>query len=263
MAHKATFSETLMLQMATQIQTVAKRPDYGIDAPGVIRNLIVFGVILLIGSGVARHFGNSWQYPFLWTGAAAIVEALLMLAYSKWGKLLHRDRMLNLHSWRGDEQVLDVGTGRGLLLVGAAKLLTTGHATGIDIWNATDLSDNTDQRARNNVEAEGVASRCELLNQAAQEMSFPDASFDVVLSNLCLHNIGNRAARRKAVREIARVLKPGGHAILSDFKNTAQYAQELRRAEMEVKSLWPNLLTTFPPLRIVVARKPPCGKSSG
>ena len=44
-----------------------------------------------------------------------------MLVYSKWGKFRHRDRMLNMIAWRGDEHVLDVGTGRGLLIIGAAK----------------------------------------------------------------------------------------------------------------------------------------------
>jgi cyclopropane fatty-acyl-phospholipid synthase-like methyltransferase len=43
---------------------------------------------------------------------------------------------------RGDETVLDVGYGRGLHLIGAAKRLTTGKAPGVDIWQAEDLSGN-------------------------------------------------------------------------------------------------------------------------
>ena len=245
------------------MRTTAKKPDYGIDAPGVVRNLLLIGIALLIGSAIARLFSSPWQYSLFWPGISMAASGLLMLAYSKWGKLLHRDRILRIHSWRGDERVLDVGTGRGLLLVGAAKRLTSGHATGIDIWKASDLSGNSPQCTERNLAREGVAHRCTLLSENAAEMSFADETFDVVLSNLCLHNISDRATRRKAVREIARVLKPGGQAILSDFKNTAGYARELRQAGMEVKRLWPNLLTTFPPLRIVVARKPPYGKTSG
>ncbi|MFZ0662573.1 MAG: class I SAM-dependent methyltransferase [Acidobacteriaceae bacterium] len=231
------------------------KADYGIDAPGVIRNLAVIGAVLLIAAGVARHFGSPWQYSFFWTGIALEAESVLMLAYSRWGKLLHRDRMLGLHRWRGDEEVLDVGTGRGLLLVGAARRLTTGHATGIDIWNAADLSANTREHTEANLAREGVARMCALMNEDAVKMSFGDGSFDVVVSNLCLHNIGDREKRRSAVREIARVLKPGGEAILSDFKKTGEYARELRREGLEVTRRWPNLLTTFPPLRIVGARK--------
>ena len=65
-----------------------------------------------------------------------------MLLYSLKGKFRHRDRMLALAQLRGDENVLDIGTGRGLLLVGAAKRLTTGRAVGLDIWKTSDLSDN-------------------------------------------------------------------------------------------------------------------------
>lgn len=232
-----------------------RRPNYGIDAPGVIRNMLVIGVALLIAFGVARNFRSSWQYTFLWTGIALLAESLLMLSYSRWGKLLHRERMLKLHAWRGDEQVLDVGTGRGLLLVGAAKRLTTGRATGIDIWNAADLSGNVRERTEENLALEEVAPRCVLMNEDAVKMSFPDASFDVVVSNLCLHNIEDGANRRRAVGEIARVLKPGGKAILSDFKKTGEYARVLREAGLETRRRWPNLLTTFPPLTIVTARK--------
>lgn len=237
------------------MQTTAKKPDYGIDAPGVIRNLLVIGVVLLIVFGIARHFGNPLQYSLLCVGIVLVVEGILMLAYSKWGKLLHRDRMLRLHPWRGDEQVLDVGTGRGLLLIGAAKRLTTGRAAGLDIWNAADLSGNARERTEANLAVEGVAEKCALVDGGAQKMAFPGNSFDVVVSNLCLHNIYDRAERRDAVREIARVLKPGGRAILSDYKKTGEYARVLRDAGLTVKRRIPNLLTTFPPLTIVTARK--------
>jgi arsenite methyltransferase len=236
-----------------------KKPDYGIDAPGVIRNLLGIGVALLIAFGVARHFRSRWEGPCLATGLCLTLEGALMLLYSKRGKLLHRDRMLKLHAWRGDERVLDVGTGRGLLLIGAAKQLTTGHAMGLDVWNTADLSSNARERTEANLALEGVAQKCELVSEGAQAMSFPDGSFDVVVSNLCLHNIYDKDERRKAVLEIARVLKPGGEAILSDYKKTGEYVRELRAAGLEARQRIPNLLTTFPPLRIVTARKPDRG----
>jgi arsenite methyltransferase len=39
--------------------------------------------------------------------------------------------MLNIISWTGNEQVLDIGTGKGLLMIGAAKRLITGKSTGL------------------------------------------------------------------------------------------------------------------------------------
>jgi ubiquinone/menaquinone biosynthesis C-methylase UbiE len=95
-----------------------------------------------------------------------------------------------------------------------------------------------------------------LLGVPAQEMPFPDASFDVIVSNLCLHNIYDRPTRQKAVEQIARVLRPGGVALISDYKKTGEYADGLRSAGLNVKRIWGNPLYTFPPLRIVVAHKP-------
>ena len=178
-----------------------------------------------------------------------------MLVYAKFGKFRHRDRMLKLHNWRGDEQVLDVGTGRGLLLIGAARRLTTGHATGIDIWNKEDLSGNALERTEQNLATEEVTEICSLVSEGAQTMSFPDNSFDVILSNLCLHNIYDKTIRLRACNEIARVLKPGGVAIISDFKHTREYAETLRKAGLRVERKMPNFLTTYPPLRILLAYK--------
>jgi arsenite methyltransferase len=86
-------------------------------------------------------------------------------------------------------------------------------------------------------------------------MAVPDASFDVVLSNLCLHNIYWMPSRRQAVREIARVLRPGGRAVLSDYKHMREYAAELEACGLDVRLYPLDWTGTFPPLRILVAEK--------
>jgi arsenite methyltransferase len=241
------------------------KPDYGVDAPNVLRNLFLIGIpCFLLGIFGPRqlHLGpiDLVLRPMLfWTGTLLILEGLLFLLYVKYGKFRHRDLMLSLHRWQGDEQVLDVGCGRGLLVAGAAKELArlngSGKATGIDVWSQEDMHDNAEAATRHNLELEGVSDRCTLLGVPAQKMTFPDGTFDVVVSNLCLHNIYDRGTRRQALEQIIRVLKPGGVAILSDYKLTGEYAEQLRSAGLGVERRWGNPLYTFPPLRIVVARK--------
>src|SRR5271154_709765 len=212
-------------------ETQSNKPDYGIDAPAVLRNFGLAGIgcfvtsyffpdSIAIGPLKFIHLTNS----FYIAGGIFIAEFLLMLNYVKRGKFRHRDYMLGMVEWRGDEQVLDVGTGRGLLMIGAAKKLKNGRSIGIDIWNAEDLSDNRIENTKKNAELEGVLDRIEIRNEDAQKMSFADATFDVIVSNLCIHNIYNKPGRKKACEEIVRVLKPGGTALISDYKLTSEYA---------------------------------------
>jgi arsenite methyltransferase len=236
------------------------RADYGIDAPGVVRNLVVAGALaVLAGVLLPRvEIGSvmvALRPPLVSMGVSWLGAGLLMLAYSKVGKPRHRDRILDLVEWKGNEQVLDVGTGRGLLMVGAARRTPRGRAVGIDTWSAVDLSDNRAENTLRNAEAEGVRDRVEVRSEDARKTSFPDQSFDVVLSNLCLHNIPDAAGRTAACLEIARVLRPGGTALLSDFRHTRDYAKVLSNAGLSVERLGPYWLATFPPLTIVRAKK--------
>lgn len=240
---------------------MSSQPDYGLDAPGVIRNLIVIGVILLPVRWLLPSFrigpvtfviGNAGLY----TGSLCILEGLLMILYSKWGKFRHSDRMLNRIDWKGNESVLDVGTGRGLLMIGAAKRLTSGRSVGIDIWSSKDLSGNSIEGTLRNAELEGVRQKIDVQEGDATAMRFPDATFDVILSNACIHNIPGRKARDRACREIVRVLKPGGVALISDFIHTADYVKAFCQAGASASRTGMNFLFTFPWMRIVEVRKP-------
>ena len=239
---------------------MANEPDYGIDAPNVIRNLFIGGHRLRCPRAPFPRF-TFRQVTFTALSGIAVFSAIvpapviLMLVYSRAGKFRHRDRMLAKVSWAGTEMVLDVGTGRGLLLIGAAKRLTIGHATGIDIWNAEDLSGNSPHALFRTLRSKSVGSRTEVKNEDARKMSFPDRTFDVVLSNLCLHNIYQQEGRDQACREIARVLKLGGIAVISDFKHMQEYAAAFAASGLTVEIGPPDWTGTFPPLRILVARK--------
>jgi arsenite methyltransferase len=246
-----------------QAESVRKeKPNFGIDAPAVLRNLFLFGAGCVACGFLLPHNLHIGKVilqltaMFFWTGGLLLVEGFLYLLYVKKGKLKHRDYILSLHPWRGDEQVLDVGCGRGLLLAGAAKRLTTGRATGIDLWSNVDMGANSAEATLRNLRIEGVSERCAVLSQTAQAMEFADNSFDVIVSNLCLHNIYDKVVRQRALGEIARVLRPGGVALLSDYKLTREYASKLAKMGLAVERNPGNLLATFPPLAVVIARKP-------
>jgi ubiquinone/menaquinone biosynthesis C-methylase UbiE len=234
------------------------RPDYGIDAPR-----IGLTVVLAVAMGLAFGLGFRGSSNETARAAASVVLSLvptgiililLMVSYVKVEKFRHRDRILALVPWRGDEQVLDIGTGRGLLMIGAAKRLTTGKCTGIDIWREHDLSHNTMNAAMQNAEIEGVQNRVELRHADARETPFADGSFDRVLSNLCLHNIPTREGRAAACHEIARLLRPGGIALISDFRDTDEYVAAFREQGLETNRRVSFLVAPML-LRIVSATK--------
>ena len=77
-------------------------------------------------------------------------------------------------------------------------------------------------------------------------------SFDVILTNLCLHNIYNKDGRADACKEISRVLKPGGTTVISDFRHVKEYKQDFDQLGLQTHLNWSNFLTMFPPLRILV-----------
>ena len=227
------------------------KPNYGIDAPTVLRNLTIGAVACaLLSVFVARGFiGPAIGFTF---------AAVMMLWSSLAGKFRARDRLLDAIPWRGDERALDVGCGHGLLLIGVARRLTTGQATGIDIWQNVDQAGNSADATRRNAEVEGV--EVEIRDGDARKIPFDDAAFDVVVSSLALHNIYKRDEREQALREIARVTKPGGHVGIIDIRHS--YAPYFESLGFTVVKRWTTFLFATP-TRSTVLRKEPAASTLG
>jgi len=215
---------------------VPEKPDYGIDAPGVVRNLLIVAAVgislfltarLGLWSGVIAHVGVA--DTGLWSGLGCGLMGCWMLYDSKVGKLKERERLLDLFPWRGTETVLDIGCGRGLLLIAAARRLTTGKATGLDLWQAEDLTGNKPDATVENARREGVLERVEVRTGDMRKMPFADRSFDIIVSNVAIHNVYDREGREMVMHEIARVLRPGGRVVIHDIRHVNEYAAALAR----------------------------------
>ncbi len=213
-------------------------PDYGIDAPGVVIGFFAgaFGLVIA-GWFIAVKTAGLVQFlawPVLAVAAVMLALGASMLIYAFIGKQRLRDHLLRHRQWRGDETVLDIGAGRGLMAVGAALRAPYGKVIALDIWSAKDLTGNTPDALRRNAKIEGVENRIEILTGDAQRLELVDQSIDAVVSVFCIHNIEQEEGRLNACREIARVLKPGGVAMIADFPGVSAYVDVLNSAGLRV-----------------------------
>jgi arsenite methyltransferase len=205
---------------------IRRRGSYGIDAPhwGA-----AFVVLIVAELALAILSGNMWPFLPVMLLLAIFGSALYTSLRGKfvvWAELLDR-----LHL-RGDERILDLGCGRGAVLLLAAQHLTTGRAVGLDLWRRADQSGNSAEATRRNAIAEGVADRVEVHTGDMLALPFEDNRFDVVVSSLAIHNIGGRAGREKAVGEAVRVLRPGGRLLVADIWGTRHHQAQLANIGM-------------------------------
>jgi arsenite methyltransferase len=205
------------------------RGKYGYDAPYA---LVIFGSLTVV-TGLGAVI--SWWRLATQAAAPATLYFVLFLANTasffyttRRGKFLEWERILDRIHLRGDERVLDLGCGRGAVLTAVARRLTTGRVTGVDIWSTRDQSGNARDVALRNASLEGVSDRVHIETADMRALPFSDATFDLVVSSLAIHNIRANTDRKRAITEGFRVLKPGGRMVIADIRAAAIYADALR-----------------------------------
>ena len=103
-------------------------------------------------------------------------------------------------------RVLDVGAGFG----GAARVLAKKYGAHVTCLN---LSEVENRRNRRLTEQQGLSDLVEVVHGSFEDIPEPDDTFDIVWSQDAILHSGNRA---KVLKEVARVLKPGGEFIFTD-----------------------------------------------
>ena len=207
----------------------AKRARYGIDGGWLVVSIFWLSAASLAAAGRwatrRQKRGIAALATLAYFGVVGIDAGYLFCSgpgkRSLWSELLDQ---LDL---RGDEQVLDVGCGRGAVLMLAAQRLPHGRAVGADIWRRIDQTGNSPWATKRNAIAEGVRDRVEVVDADARCLPFPPSSFDLVVSNLAIHNIRDADERRQALSEAVRVLRPTGRLRIVDDR-AHPYAAVLR-----------------------------------
>ena len=236
------------------------KATYGIDAPRQVRKLATRGGGLILIAAVMMLTNKGTPNPLIAIAFSIGIGFLVGAAAMVWSSLSAKPKLLaslvESLDLRGTEQVLDVGCGRGMLLILVAKRLTSGKATGLDIWRDEDQSGNSAEATLANARAEGVAGKIQIENADARQMPFAASRFDVVVSSLAIHNISSAEGRTAAISEIVRVLKPDSRLMILDIFRTADYAKELERLGMADVVLSGTKLLWLVPTRHLTARKP-------
>jgi ubiquinone/menaquinone biosynthesis C-methylase UbiE len=231
--------------------------DFGVDAPGAVLAcgaLAGMALLLAIFTGSADAPWIGAVFGLVAIGFGATTGA--MVYSSKAGKRTVWRTLLDELDLRGDERALDVGCGRGLVLIELARRLPRGQVTGVDVWRSRDQSGNTRSVTLANAVVEGVADRVDVRDGDARSLPCADAAFDLVTAGLTFHNIADAQGRAAALAEVARVLRPGGRVAIVDIARTKEYETELRQLGFANVQRSGVRLPIWPPARSVTARKP-------
>ncbi|MBI3096719.1 MAG: methyltransferase domain-containing protein [Planctomycetes bacterium] len=227
---------------------IEAHPSTDPDRTGPPHRSAPLAILLTLAGGLALalHFhGASWWYGPLAVGGLVLAHVAvfggiaflltrrrrsLQASEPEVGALLHRPRhfdwlvrvitlgrekrlrqwMLDLGGVQPGCAILDVGCGTGSLLLGAAgRVGPAGSLHGVE------PSPEMAAHARGKASAAGIP--VSVVEGSAGSLPYPAASFDVAFSTLVFHHLPG-AMREGAVREMRRVLRPGGRAVIVDWQ---------------------------------------------
>ncbi len=127
------------------------------------------------------------------------------------------------------EVCVDLGSGRGTDVIRLAEVVGPGgHSYGIDV------SETMNDKAKRTAEKLGVTNAT-FLHGTLEHLPLPDATADWMTSNCVLNHAVDKTA---TWREIARVLRDGGHFVVSDIYAVEEIPTEYRNNPAYVAECW-------------------------
>jgi SAM-dependent methyltransferase len=237
---------------------------YGIDDPRTIIELLVAGVLSVIVGVLIANYTSSSDPRAAETallvgpsvGFLILVVAVLLFWSSRLGKVREMTRIVANIPWGGGEVVLDLGCGRGLATVLAAKRMRSGHVIGMDMFSKARVWGNDPHSVLANAAQEKVEARVSAVKGSSAHMPLASGSVDVILSGLAVHYLVPRRQREGLFLEMARVLKEGGRIGILEAGNGNEYSDILNKIGMRDVEMHRLRFSSFPPFHVVIARKP-------
>lgn len=191
------------------------KTDFGNWVP--LKMIALPGILALLSSGLGIVSGYFFIPACLFLLVAVYFAVSWQIFSPRGGDVQEKVQELVLRHIpkKPYADVLDIGCGNGALTLKVAQSFLQAHVTGVDYWGKSwDYSLGV---CENNARALGVAERVTFRQASAAVLPFEDASFDLVVSNLCFHEVHHAADKRAPLREALRVLKPGGVFVLQDL----------------------------------------------
>lgn len=239
-------------------------PGYGIDEPRSIIELVLAGALAVaVGFVVSAYsIGSNPSLARLGllvgpaVGFLILAVATALYWSSRQGKPSEMSRIVSDIPWGGNEVVLDLGCGRGLGMILAAKRLESGLAVGLDVWQKRHISGNDPLSIWENAKRESVKGKVCAIKGDPRYLPIRPSKVDVLLSATSMHKLVKKKDRAAVFGEISRVSKDGGRVGILDAGNGPAYSKLLYDVGMTDVSIHRLRFSSFPPFHVVLARKP-------